>query len=300
MRSRVTIDRFQLIAQVGSGSMGTVWRAWDNRIDREVAVKIIKLDGLSDPERAEAYQRMLREAEVVARVKHPGIAAVHDVFVADDGSPWIVTESVAGRSLDKVIGEFGPLPPPMVAAIGIYVLGALAAGHRAEVVHRDLKPANIMITPDRRAVLTDFGIAPLADGSPLTQPGAFVGSLGFAAPERMRGVATPATDLWAFGATLYAAVSGRAPYADCPDRTAMFFAIMTEEPPSLPPSAPLRGLTRALMSLNPADRPEAVQALRVLTEFAAYVGQNGAAIAEAWWAAVLADSGQMGRGRDLV
>jgi serine/threonine protein kinase len=295
MRSRLSTNRFQLIGLVGYGTMGTVWRAWDNRIDREVAVKVIKPCGLSDTDRAEACQRTIREAEAAARINHPGSVAVHDVLVADDGSPWIVTESVTGRPLDKVIDAFGPLPSPVVAAIGIYVLGALATGHRAGVIHRDLQPAGIMITPDRRAVLTDFGIAPLADGPPLAQPGAFAGTPGFAAPERMRGVATPAADLWSFGATLYTAVSGRAPYAGYSDSTALFFALITEAPPSLPASAPLSGLIRALMSPDPADRPDAGYALRALTEFAARLGQDGAAVAEAWWAAALEDSDAVGR-----
>jgi eukaryotic-like serine/threonine-protein kinase len=290
MRSRLTTDRFQLIDLVGYGKMGTVWRAWDNRIDREVAVKVIKPPGLNDTDSARACQRTMQEAEAAARIRHPGIAAVHDVFVADDGIPWIVTESVAGRPLDDVIDAFGPLPPPVVAAIGIYVLGALAAAHREQVIHRDLQPANIVITPDRRAVLTDFGIATLADGPAPTQPGVFAGTPGFAAPERMRGMSTPATDLWSFGATLYAAVSGRAPYADYADSTAAFFAVVAGEPPPLPASAPLRDLISALMSPYPADRPDAVYALRALTEFAARLGQDGAAAAEAWWAEALADS----------
>jgi serine/threonine protein kinase len=297
MRSGLSTDRFQLIGLVGYGRMGTVWRAWDNRIDREVAVKVIKPSGLSDSDRAKACQRTIREAEAAARINHPGSAAVHDVFVADDGSPWIVTEAVAGRPLDKIIDASGPLPPPVVAAIGIYVLGALAAGHRAGVVHRDLRPASIMITPDRRAVLTDFGIAPLAGSPPPTQPGAFAGTPGFAAPERMSGVCTPASDLWSFGATLYAAVSGRAPYADYSDRTATFFALIAEEPPSLPASAPLSGLIRTLMSPDPADRPEAAHALRALTEFAARLGQDGAAVAEVWWTLALADNAEAGRRR---
>jgi serine/threonine protein kinase len=297
MHSRLSTDRFQLIDLVGHGRMGTVWRAWDNRADREVAVKVIKPSGLSDTDRARACQRTIRKAEAAARIKHPGSAAVHEVFVADDGSPWIVTESVTGRSLGKVIDAFGPLPSPVVAVIGIYVLGALAAGHRAGVIHQDVKPASIMITPDRRAVLTDFGIATVADSAPATRPGIFVGTPGFAAPERMRGVSTPAADMWSFGATLYAAVSGRAPYADCPDRTAVFFAMIAEEPPSLPASAPLRDLIRALMSADPADRPEAGYALRTLTEFAARLGQDGAAVAEAWWAAALTDNGGIGRRR---
>jgi len=211
MDSRLSTDRFQLIAQVGSGGMGTVWRAWDNRIAREVAVKVITLHGESAADRDRAYQRTVREAQAAARIKHPGVAAVHDVFVAGDGHPWIVMEFVTGRSLDKVIHALGPVPPAVVASIGVQVLDALAAGHRADVIHRDLKPANVMITPDGKAVLTDFGIAAVAGSPRLTQPGAFVGTPGFAAPERMRDESTPATDLWSFGATLYTPPSPATP-----------------------------------------------------------------------------------------
>jgi hypothetical protein len=283
--SGMGVDRFELIDQVGSGGMGAVWRAWDTRINREVAVKIIALHGVSEADRALVYQRTVREAQAAARIKHDGIAAVYDVFEAKDRRPWIVMEFVAGRSLDKIIEVAGPVPLRAVAAIGVQVLDALTAGHRAGVVHRDLKPANIMITPDRRAVLTDFGIAAVVGSPALTQPGAFLGTPGFTAPERMYGMSTPAADLWSFGATLYAAVAGHAPYARYLDIDAIFGAILTGEPPTLPASLPLSGLIRSLMSRDPADRPDAALARRELAELAMSPG-SGEAASEAWWTTV--------------
>jgi hypothetical protein len=278
-------DRFELINRVGSGGMGEVWQAWDHLINREVAIKIIAIHGVSEADRAVIYQRTVREAQAAARIKHEGIAAVYDVFEAEDRRPWIVMEFVAGRSLDKIIDEAGPVPLRAVAAIGVQVLDALTAGHRAGVVHRDLKPANIMITPGRRAVLTDFGIAALAGSPALTQPGSFLGTPGFIAPERMRGMSTAAADLWSFGATLYAAVAGRAPYASYLDIEAICAAILTGEPPTLPASIPLSGLIRSLMSRDPADRPDAALVRRELAELAMSPGPD-AATTEEWWTAV--------------
>jgi hypothetical protein len=289
--SVIGVDRFKLIRQVGSGGMGEVWQAWDNRINREVAIKIIAIHGVSEADRAVVYQRTVREAQAAARIKHDGIAAVYDVFEAEDRRPWIVMEFVAGRSLDKIIDEAGPVPLRAVAAIGVQVLDALTAGHRAGVVHRDLKPANIMISPGRRAVLTDFGIAALVGSPALTQPGSFLGTPGFIAPERMRGVSTATGDLWSFGATLYAAVVGRAPYASYLDFEAIWAAILTGEPPTLPASIPLSGLIRSLMSRDPADRPDAALVRRELAELAMSPGPDATATEE-WWTAVSSGGAQ--------
>ena len=184
------------------------------------------------------YQRTLREARTAARLNHPAVVTVFDVVEAD-GSPWIVMELVQARSLDQVLTEDGPLRPKQAAELGARVLGALACAHAAGILHRDVKPSNVLLQPDGRTVLTDFGIATLEGDSGLTQAGMVMGTPGFTAPERIRGdAASPASDLWSLGATLYAAVEGRGPFDDRGNSIAILAAIANEEPPR--PRSPAR------------------------------------------------------------
>jgi serine/threonine protein kinase len=211
---RVIAGRYRLLGPVGRGAMGIVWRGRDELLDRDVAVKEVQITALTLPAEAEvAYQRTLREARTAARLSHPGVVTVFDV-VEEDGSPWIIMELISGRSLDQVIAEDGPLPPVHAAQLGSTLVGALDTAHAAGVLHRDVKPSNVLIATDGRTVLTDFGIATFAEDPSLTQAGMIVGTPGFTAPERVRGgSATPASDLWSLGATLYAAVEGHPPFA---------------------------------------------------------------------------------------
>ena len=184
---RVVAGRYELLDRIGQGAMGTVWRAQDLVLTRDVAVKEVRLPNLvSDHDRQVLRERTLREARVSAKLSHPGVVTVHDV-IEDGGTPWIVMELVDARSLDRVLAEDGPLPPQRAAATGVMLLGALASAHAAGIVHRDVKPGNVLLTREGRAVLTDFGIATL-DGEPgLTQMGMVMGTPGFCAPERIRG-----------------------------------------------------------------------------------------------------------------
>src|SRR6266699_2943 len=288
---RVVAGRYQLLDPVGHGAMGTVWRARDLRLDREVAVKEVRVPGpITHQDRNILRERSLREARVAARLSHPGVVTVHDVLEAG-GCPWIIMELVPSRSLAQVLAQDGPLPPARAAVMGMTLLEALGSAHAAGVVHRDVKPGNILVTPDGRVVLTDFGIATLHGDPGLTQVGMVMGTPGFCAPERIRGApASPASDLWSLGATLYAAVEGRGPFEGQGSAMAVLANIVHGDPPPATSAGPLGPVITALMRRDPAVRPDATAARRLLaaacggygtgTGAAAYgsaVAQNGAA-----------------------
>lgn len=249
---RVIGNRYRLTEPIGSGAAGVVWRARDVLLDRDVAVKEIDPGDAGQDTSAEVRKRTLYEARAAARIRHPGVAAVYDV-IAEAGRSYIVMELIQGSSLARVISEEGPLALCRVADIGRQVLAALTAGHAAGVLHRDLKPANVLVTPFCRAVLTDFGIS---GGTP-----------GYLAPERARGEpATPETDMWSLGATLYAAASGRGPFDGYDGAHATLAAINTQEPPDLPAAGPVPGIIRALMDRDPRRRPSPAEAAAVLEQ----------------------------------
>ncbi|XVQ12360.1 protein kinase domain-containing protein [Spirillospora sp. CA-255316] len=265
---RVVAGRYRLIAVVGRGGMGTVWRARDEMLDREVAVKEVLLrQDLSDQEREERHRRTLREARASARLNHPGVVTVHDV-VDEDDRPWIVMELVRARSLQEIVDTDGPQPPGRVAGIGRQVVGALRAAHAIGILHRDVKPANVLITSEDRAVLTDFGIAQVAGDATLTQTGLLVGSPAYMSPERVKGErAIPASDLWALGATLYAACEGKPPHHRS-DAMAVLAAVMTQEPPPPRNAGPLAPVLYGLLRSDPVERLRGDQAEEMLRQVA--------------------------------
>ncbi|GAA2744680.1 serine/threonine-protein kinase [Kitasatospora cinereorecta] len=267
---RVLAGRYALGERLGRGGMGTVWRARDEMLDREVAVKELTVSHLSEEDLEILQSRMKREARAAARIKHPGVITIHDVL-EQDGRPWIVMELVDGRSLSAVVSEDGALTPREAAEVGVQVLAALHRGHQLGVLHRDVKPANVLLEHGTgRAVLLDFGIAKFEGaGIELTRPGDLVGSPDYLAPERAQGQRPgPASDLWALGATLYTAVEGESPFRrDTPLTT---LAAVVDEP--LPPprrAGALAPVLAALMVKDPEQRPTADQAIRMLREVAA-------------------------------
>src|SRR3984957_16395676 len=242
---RMVAGRYLLQNTIGRGAMGTVWRARDTVLARDVAVKEVRIrvpvtgNPVMTEETRVLYQRTLREARTAARLNHPAVVTIFDVVEAD-GSPWIVMELVQARSLDQVLTEDGPLRPQQAADLGLRVLGALACAHAAGILHRDVKPSNVLLGPDNRAVLTDFGIATLEGDSGLTQAGMVMGTPGFTAPERIRGdAASPASDLWSLGATLYAAVEGHGPFDRAGGAITTMSAIINTDPPTAPIAAGL-------------------------------------------------------------
>jgi hypothetical protein len=251
---RLVGGRYRLLGRLGKGGMGTVWRAHDEILDREVAVKeIVTPPELSAPDRESFSGRTIREARAAGRVSHPGVAAVYDVF-EEDGHPWIVLELVPSRTLGSRLREHGPLPPREVAAIALQVLGALRAAHAAGVLHRDVKPDNVLLADDGRAVLTDFGIATLDGESSLTRTGVLIGTPAFIAPERAAGGhADRACDLWSLGVTMYVAVEGRSPFHRG-HVLATMAAVLHEEPEPVRRAGPLTPIIEGLLRKDPGER----------------------------------------------
>ncbi|WP_079033963.1 MULTISPECIES: serine/threonine-protein kinase [unclassified Streptomyces] len=256
---RLIAGRYRLLAKLGHGGMGTVWRAKDETVDREVAVKEPRVpDHLPERERANAYERMRREARAAARLDHPAVVNVHDVAVVD-GRPWIVMELVQGRSLGDALQE-GTLGARDAARIGLEVLGALEAAHAAGILHRDVKPDNVMLGRHDRVVLTDFGIAQIEGETNLTDTGGFVGSPEYIAPERVLGQRPgPASDLWSLGVVLYAATEGVSPFRRS-NTPATLQSVLNAEP-AAPAAArgPLAEAINGLLQKDPSRRPNAAR-----------------------------------------
>jgi eukaryotic-like serine/threonine-protein kinase len=268
-RDRLLSGRYRLIDQIGRGGMGTVWWAHDELEDREVAVKEVHLPpSLGHRERMNLVRRTDREALAAGRLRHPGLIAIYDVVI-EDSRPWLIMEYVAARSLEDVFVHDGPISPQRVAEIGRQLLAALRAAHEAGIVHRDVKPSNVLLETSGRVVLTDFGIATYDGATTLTQTGTFMGSPAYVAPEVARGEpATPASDLWSLGATLYAAVEGRPPY-DHETSMATLTALVTSEPDPPLRAGPLRPLLGGLLTKDPVRRLTAGRAEELLAEVTA-------------------------------
>ncbi|TDU06128.1 serine/threonine protein kinase [Streptomyces sp. 846.5] len=266
---RTLVGRYLLGARLGRGGMGTVWRAEDRMLDREVAVKELSVGHLAEEDLLIVQSRMKQEARAAARIKHPGVITIHDV-VEQDGKPWIVMELIDGRSLAELVEQEGTLSPREAAGIGAQVLAALYRGHQAGVIHRDVKPANVLLERGTgRVVLTDFGIATFEGDSALTRTGDLIGSPDYLAPERVHGSRPgPESDLWGLGATLYAAVEGQSPFRrDSPLTT--LAAVVTDPLPEPHKAGALAPVLHALMSKDPAERPSAPEAIRMLESVAA-------------------------------
>ncbi|MGW5157250.1 protein kinase domain-containing protein [Nonomuraea wenchangensis] len=246
--------RYRLLKAIGKGGMGKVWQAHDEVLGRDVAVKeVLPPPDLTGPEREVFSRRTFREARAAGRVAHPGVATVYDVL-EENGHPWIVMQLVRSRTLGEAIREDGPLSPYDAAQIGVQLLQALRAAHAAGVLHRDVKPDNVLLAEDGRAVLTDFGIATTEDDSTVTRTGVLIGTPAFIAPERAAGGrASPASDLWSLGVTLYQAVEGHSPFQRTNPLTTLG-AVMHAEPEPATHAGALAPVLDGLLRKNPAER----------------------------------------------
>ena len=271
---RLVAGRYRLLEPLGAGGMGTVWRAQDEVLGREVAVKEVTFPrGLSDEDREVLRERTRREARAAARLDHPSAVTVYDV-VEEDGSPYLVMELVEARTLSQVVRTDGPLTPQRTAQVGLALLGALEKAHRQGIVHRDVKPGNVLLCPETvggRVVLTDFGIASSVGDSSITSTGLLLGSPSYIAPERARGESPrPASDLWSLGATLFTAVEGRPPY-DGGDPLTTVTAVVTGEHAPFLAAGPLEPLLEGLLERDPERRLTPDAARRLLEPVAAVV-----------------------------
>jgi serine/threonine protein kinase len=262
---RVVGGRYQLIGLLGSGGMGKVWRAHDEELGVDVAVKEFRLDpAASGEERDRAVAYVRREARNAARLRdHPNIVAVHDV-IQDAGSPWLVMRLVRGRSLAGAIEQRGRLHPDEAGRIAAGVLAALGTAHAAGIVHRDIKPGNVMLADDGAVLVTDFGIAVHHADARLTTAGAVIGTFEYAAPERLDGQEGPAGDLFSLGVALYEAVEGISPFRR-DTVTATIAAVARETAPPPRHAGPLTALIAQLMDKDPLQRPSATAALAAVS-----------------------------------
>jgi tRNA A-37 threonylcarbamoyl transferase component Bud32 len=275
---RLVAGRYRLMERIGRGGMGTVWRAEDELLGRQVAVKKLHppQPHMEDEELATLFERTRREARAAARISHPNVIVVHDV-VDDAGLPSIVMEYVPSLTLGEVLKQHGPLPVEEVARIGRGMVAALRAAHGAGVLHRDVKPGNVLLggvdgrtyeatggVGHGRIVLTDFGIAQASGTSTLTRTGEIIGSIDFLSPERIRGtVPGPEADLWALGATLYQAVEGSSPFRR-PTAIETAYAIAEEPVVPAPNAGVLTQVIAGLLAKEPAQRLSAEDAERML------------------------------------
>ncbi|MFH8785788.1 serine/threonine-protein kinase [Streptomyces roseoverticillatus] len=269
--------RYRLSGRIGRGGMGTVWRATDELLERQVAVKELHMDEMDEsdgdngtcPAGLSDCDRTLREARAAALISHPNVVALHDIVV-QDARPWIVMELVDGRALSEVLAAEGPVGPRETARIAIALLSALRAAHARGVLHRDIKPPNVLLeTATGRVVLTDFGVAQVRGATTISETGAFVGSPEYTAPERMSGgSAGPASDLWSLGVLMCAALSGVTPFRR-DSLGGILHAVVHDEirPPAA--AAPLLPVVWGLLERDPARRMGADEAERLLRGYLA-------------------------------
>ncbi|MDW4574399.1 serine/threonine protein kinase [Microbacterium sp. M3] len=251
--------RYELDSRIAIGGMGEVWEATDHVIGRTVAIKILKDEYMGDPGFLERFRAEARHA---ALVNHEGIASVFD-YGEENGSAFLVMELVPGEALSTILERDGSLSTDKTLDIVAQTSAALQAAHAAGLVHRDIKPGNLLITPDGRVKITDFGIARIADQVPLTATGQVMGTVQYLSPEQASGhPASPATDIYSLGIVAYECLAGKRPFTG-ESQVAIAMAQINEQPPALPATvaAPVQNLVMAMIAKKPEDRPASAAAV---------------------------------------
>ncbi|MFI6099033.1 protein kinase [Lentzea sp. NPDC051213] len=266
---RLVAGRYRLSQRIGSGAMGVVWTAHDERLHRTVAVKQLLLQpGLAESDTDEAKRRAMREGRIAARLQHPHAVAVYDV-AEDDSQPWLVMEYLPSKSLSAVLSERGTLPPRDVASIGMQVASALAAAHNAGIVHRDIKPGNVLLGDDGTVKITDFGISRATGDVTVTATGMLAGTPAYLAPEVAKGYdpGSP-SDVFSLGSTLYAAIEGVPPFGLSENTIALLHKVASGKVDPPRNAGPLTALLMRLLRAEPEDRPTMAEARDALAAVA--------------------------------
>lgn len=262
----VIAGRYVLLERIGAGGMGHVWRAHDERLDREVAAKFLHTrPDVGGAVADVGYERAMREGRITARLHHPHAVPVFDV-VEHAGQPCLVMQYFPSRSLAEHLAEHGRMPAAEVARIGTEVASALAAAHRAGIVHRDVKPANVLIGPDGTTKITDFGIAHAMGDASLTTTGMVTGTPAYLAPEVAKGGrASPASDVFSLGSTLYAALEGRPPFGTGENAIALLHLVASGD--VVPPqhAGALTPMLLRMLTSDPDARPSADEVAAALS-----------------------------------
>jgi serine/threonine protein kinase len=256
-KGALVAGRYRLIEQVGSGAMGVVWKAQDERLGRTVAIKrLVVRYALSESMTEETRRRAMREARIAARLQHRNAIALFDV-AEHEGDPILVMEFLPSKSLSAVLDERGTLTPAEAAEIGAQVAEAIAAAHAVGIAHRDIKPGNILLAENGTVKITDFGISrALDDGTVTTQTGMLAGTPAYLAPEIARGdESSRASDVFSLGSTLYHAVEGRPPFGTNTNPLALLHAVASGNVPPPRNAGPLAPTLMSLMRVDPAERP---------------------------------------------
>ncbi|GGK61497.1 hypothetical protein Ppa06_24520 [Planomonospora parontospora subsp. parontospora] len=270
-------DRYRLLERIAAGGMGEVWRARDELLGREVAVKLLRRHLADDP----AFRGRFRtEARIAAGLADPGIAQVFDYGEADDVA-YLVMELVPGESLAAILARNGALSPEVVLDVVHQTARGLHAAHAAGIIHRDVKPGNLLVTGAGAIKITDFGIARALESAPVTQTGTILGTAQYVSPEQASGITlTPATDLYSLGVVAYECLTGRPPFTAA-NQVAIALMHLNDPPPPLPASVPgpVRDLVAACLAKDPAQRPASARELSdrayVLRESLATAGAAG-------------------------
>ncbi|CAI9389563.1 serine/threonine-protein kinase [Microbacterium sp. T2.11-28] len=251
--------RYELESRIAIGGMGEVWEATDHVIGRTVAIKILKDEYMGDPGFLERFRAEARHA---ALVNHEGIASVFD-YGEENGSAFLVMELVPGEALSTILEREGSLSSDKTLDIVAQTASALQAAHAAGLVHRDIKPGNLLITPDGRVKITDFGIARIADQVPLTATGQVMGTVQYLSPEQASGhAASPATDIYSLGIVAYECLAGKRPFTG-ESQVAIAMAQINDTPPPLPPTVatPVQNLVMSMIAKKPDERPATASAV---------------------------------------